>query len=228
MRIDASRAIGAYAAVTTLVFVWLMLSANPSSKAATFDVQRITIRKPDGTLRMTIASRDRMPGIIATGRETPHPDRPQAGILVYNDEGTENGGVVFFGALKVGKPTNLGALSFDRWRWNQTVAFSSDETGETLQAGPTINDRPDRPVDFPTVERLDRQRAARRCHARCGRQGVAACLPRSHTGQGIAAGTAKYGRPQTLGAQVAAGGRATIDFLGDQGHVTHTITDVNR
>ena len=34
MRIDASRAIGAYAAVTTLAVAWLMLSANAGAKGA--------------------------------------------------------------------------------------------------------------------------------------------------------------------------------------------------
>ncbi|MCE3589988.1 hypothetical protein LXJ59_25705, partial [Escherichia coli] len=71
MKIDASRAIGAYAAVTTFATLWLVLGANAGPKTATFatiDVQRINIREPDGTLRMTIASRDRMPGIIVAGR----------------------------------------------------------------------------------------------------------------------------------------------------------------
>lgn len=234
MRIDASRAIGAYAAVTTLAVAWLMLGANAAPKTAAFDtidVQRINIREPDGTLRMTIASRDRMPGIIVAGRETPHPDRPQAGMIFYNDEGTENGGLVFSGALKDGKPTNLGALSFDRWRQDQTVALSSDEAGETRQAGLAINDRPDRPVDFPTVARLVRQPASaeRDAAMRAAGVGVAprAFLGRTPDKASVLALRDPDGRKR-LELKVAADGRATIDFLDDQGHVTRSITDVNR
>lgn len=234
MRFDASRAMGAYAAVTTLAIAWLILGANAGPKTAAFDtidVQRINIREPNGTLRMTIASRDRMPGIIVAGRETPHPDRPQAGMIFYNDEGTENGGLVFSGALKDGKPTNLGALSFDRWRQDQTVALSSDEAGETRQAGLAINDRPDRPVDFPAVARLVRQPASaeRDAAMRAAGVGVAprAFLGRTPDKASVLALRDTDGRKR-LELKVAADGRATIDFLDDQGHVTRSITDVNR
>lgn len=234
MKIDASRAIGAYAAVITLAVAWLTLGANAGPKTATFDtidVQRINIREPDGTLRMTIASRHRMPGIIVEGRETPHPDRPQAGMIFYNDEGTENGGLVFSGALKDGKPTNLGALSFDRWRQDQTVALSSDEAGETRQAGLAINDRPDRPVDFPAVARLVRQPASvqRDAAIRAAGVGIAprAFLGRTEDKASVLVLRDANGRKR-LELKVAADGRSAIDFLDDQGHIERSITDVGR
>lgn len=234
MTIDASRAIGAYAAVTTLALVWLMLGAHagPAPAAfATIDVQRINIREPDGTLRMIIASRDRMPGIIVAGRETPHPDRPQAGMIFYNDEGTENGGLVFSGALKNGKPTNLGALSFDRWRQDQTVALSSDEDGADRRAGLSITDRPDRPVDTPAVVRLLRQPAgvARDAAIRAAGVGV---MPRAFLGRtadraSVLALRDGAGRKR-LELKVASDGRATIDFLDERGGVRRSITDLRR
>ncbi|AXJ95227.1 MULTISPECIES: hypothetical protein [unclassified Sphingomonas] len=234
MKIDASRAIGAYAAVTTFATLWLVLGANAGPKTATFatiDVQRINIREPDGTLRMTIASRDRMPGIIVAGRETPHPDRPQAGMIFYNDEGTENGGLVFSGALKDGKPTNLGALSFDRWRQDQTVSLSSDEMGDDRQAGLAINDRPDRPVDFPTVARLVRQPAGAERDAALRAAGVG-IAPRAFLGRMRDKASALALRDaagrKRLELRVAADGQATIDFLDDRGRVTRSISDVAR
>ncbi|MEH3118954.1 MAG: hypothetical protein PGN25_15555 [Methylorubrum populi] len=234
MKLDASRAIGAYAAVTTLALAWLTLGANAGPKPATFDtidIQRINVREPDGTLRMTIASRDRMPGIIVAGRETPHPDRAQAGMIFYNDEGTENGGLVFSGALKNGKPTNLGALSFDRWRQDQTVSLSSEEAGDTRQAGLAINDRPDRPVDFPTVARLVREPASaeRDASIRAAGVGIAprAFLGRTEDRSSVLALRDGDGRKR-LELKVAASGHATINFLDDQGHIARSITDVGR
>ncbi|RZZ81033.1 hypothetical protein [Pseudoxanthomonas winnipegensis] len=234
MKIDASRAVGAYAAVMTVAMAWMMFGANASptgTRFETIDVQRINIREPDGTLRMTIASRDRMPGIIVAGHETPHPDRPQAGMIFYNDEGTENGGLVFSGALKDGKPTNLGALSFDRWRQDQTVALSSSEDGEDRQAGLAINDRPDQPVDFPTVARLMHQppSAEREAAIRAAGAVVAprAFLGRTSDKASVLALRDTDGRKR-LELKVAADGRATIDFLDDQGHVTRSITDLSR
>jgi hypothetical protein len=73
------------------------------------DVRRINVREPDGTLRMVMSNHARLPGVIVRGKENPPVDRPYAGMLFYNDEGTENGGLVF------GGHRNAVALSFDRY-----------------------------------------------------------------------------------------------------------------
>ena len=49
--------------------------------------QRIDIVQPDGTLRMVISNHSKLPGIIVKGKEQAF-DRPQAGMLFYNDKGT--------------------------------------------------------------------------------------------------------------------------------------------
>src|ERR1700684_656690 len=67
---------------------------------AEIDVQRINVREPDGTLRMTISNSATAPGIIFRGKEHAHPARQAAGILFFNDEGTENGGLLFGGSKK--------------------------------------------------------------------------------------------------------------------------------
>src|ERR1700732_859217 len=64
------------------------------------DVQRINVREPDGTLRMTISNSAKAPGLIFKGQEHPFPNRQAAGILFFNDEGTETGGLLFGGAKK--------------------------------------------------------------------------------------------------------------------------------
>jgi hypothetical protein len=67
------------------------------------DVHRINVRERDGTLRMTISNTDSAPGIIVKGKEIPHPNRKSAGILFFNDEGTENGGLIFGGRRTTGR-----------------------------------------------------------------------------------------------------------------------------
>src|ERR1700686_2980274 len=64
------------------------------------DVQRINVREPDGTLRMTISNAAPHPGLIFKGTEHPFPNRQAAGILFFNDEGTESGGLLYGGANK--------------------------------------------------------------------------------------------------------------------------------
>jgi len=81
------------------------------------DVHRINVREADGTLRMVISNHDRLPGVIVRGKENPPIDRPYAGMLFYNDEGTENGGLVFGGHRDAnGEVIDSGvSLSFDRY-----------------------------------------------------------------------------------------------------------------
>ena len=87
-----------------LIFIWLMaismfLCVIAWGQAAVgravpsfdeIDVQRINVREPDGTLRMTISSMAKAPGLMFKGKEHPYPSRQAAGVLFFNDEGTES------------------------------------------------------------------------------------------------------------------------------------------
>ena len=89
-----------YSGTLTAVFVaTIFLGAKqPASRKEAFneiDVQRINIVEPDGTVRMIISDTARAPGMIIKGKQYPHPDgRKVAGMIFYNDEGTENGGLI--------------------------------------------------------------------------------------------------------------------------------------
>jgi hypothetical protein len=87
------------------------------------DVQRVNLREADGTLRLVIANRSRLPGVIVKGKEQAPVDRPQAGMLFYNDEGSEAGGLIFSGRQAGnGRVENAGgSLSFDQYGGNQIV-----------------------------------------------------------------------------------------------------------
>jgi len=89
-------------------------------KFGEIDVQRLNVREADGTLRMVISNRGRLPGVIVRGKENPPVDRPSAGMIFYNDEGTENGGLVFSGHRNAnGEVVDSGvSLSFDRYGAN--------------------------------------------------------------------------------------------------------------
>lgn len=157
MRITTSHVIGGYAAVMTLAVIWVSVSAMAApatSKFTTIDVQRINVREPDGTLRMTISNHALVPGIIVGKKEYPHPNRPDAGMIFFNDEGIENGGLAFNGGMKDGKPTNGGGLTFDRYKQDQTLQLVSEEDGKDRRVGFAINDRPDQPLDFEAAMRI--------------------------------------------------------------------------
>jgi hypothetical protein len=131
--------------VSTLVLTALLMGAKPEAKH--FDeisVHRLNVTEPDGTLRMVISNKDRLPPVIIKGKERPEmgEPRPQAGMIFYNDEGTENGGLIFSGRKnEKGQIVDSGgSLSFDRYGDGQTVQLAGVDDGENHFAGLGIND----------------------------------------------------------------------------------------
>jgi hypothetical protein len=146
------RILKAYAVASTLLFAALIAMAATNernkSKFGEIDVQRINIVEPDGTLRMVIASKGAFPGIIIKGKEYPHPNRSNdAGMLFYNDEGSENGGLTFGGKKDAsGRAESFGHLSFDAYDQDQVFTVDSGQEGQEKSAGLEIVDRPDWPI----------------------------------------------------------------------------------
>ena len=131
--------------ISTALLASLLMGAKSQPKR--FDeisVHRLDITEPDGTLRMVISNKDRLPPVIIKGKERPEMGeaRPQAGMIFYNDEGTENGGLIFSGRKNdKGQIVDSGAsLSFDRYGAGQTVQLAGVDDGENHFAGLQISD----------------------------------------------------------------------------------------
>lgn len=134
-----------YSGVLTAVFAVSMLTGFSKSPIGSFDeinVHRINVRESDGTLRMIITNGAKMPGVIVKGKEQPKVDRPQAGMIFYNDEGSENGGLIFGGKrLANGDVVDAGgSLSFDRYNANEVVKLIGVNDKEDSFAGMAISD----------------------------------------------------------------------------------------
>ncbi len=134
-----------YSAVVSTVFGAVLLSGSSSRRAESFDeieVHRINVVEPDGTLRMVISNKARLPGVIVHGKESPPVDRPQAGMLFYNDEGSENGGLIF-GGHKNEKGEVIdsgGSLSFDKYGANQIVQLAGVDDKSDRFTGLVVSD----------------------------------------------------------------------------------------
>jgi hypothetical protein len=134
-----------YAGLLTLVFLGGAVYGH-EKHAITADeitVQRINIVEPDGTPRMIISNHARLPGVLVHGKEKPL-DRPQAGLIFLNDEGSEIGGLIFGGRKdKDGKVRDSGgSLSFDRYEANQVVQLLGVDDAEDRMAGLVVSDSP--------------------------------------------------------------------------------------
>jgi hypothetical protein len=135
-----------YSTVLTMALAGILLSASRPPKPTVLDqitVHRINVVEPDGALRMVISNHAELPGIIVRGKERPL-ERPQAGMIFYNDEASEIGGLIFGG--RRGPDGNVvdsgGSLSFDRYEANQIVQLLGVDDHEDKLAGLLVLDSP--------------------------------------------------------------------------------------
>lgn len=214
----SEKILGVYAGVLTAALIAMGLTGARSGGPATFDtldVQRINIREPDGTLRMVLASNGRFPGLIIAGKETPH-DRPQAGMLFFDDEGSENGGLVFAGKREPdGRVDSALSLTFDRYRQDQQLQVIGVDSNGRHFAGLRINDVLDG-VEYPTFSEKITEEMARK--AIVNRLYVG----KSMDGNPLLLMSDANGVPR-INIMVNEKGEGTIRFMDAQGRTVRTI-----
>lgn len=143
----STRILFAYSLLLTSFIFARLWSAQVKPVSTAFDqitVHRINVVEPDGTLRMVISDHAAFPGLIVNGKEKPY-KRPQAGMLFYNDEGSETGGLIFAGHKNAaGRIIDSGgSLSFDKYGVaNQIVQLAGVDDSEKRFSGLAINDSP--------------------------------------------------------------------------------------
>ena len=96
-------------------------NSNKTQKFVEIDVERINIVEADGTLKMAIHNSERITKGI--GKVKRSGEGTISGILFYNQEGYEAGGLVFDGK-EVNGVRNAGvSLTMDGYRQDQTIAL---------------------------------------------------------------------------------------------------------
>src|SRR5687767_12440370 len=136
-----------YAIVSTLLFGAVMLGAFQQSRRTKFDgidVEGINVVEPDGKLRLVIANRPRSIGPIYKGKPFGYPGGTRPGMIFFNDEGTENGGLTFTGRrLPSGEFTSSLGMSFDQFDQDQVMTLRYDDNNGQRRLGLTFADRAD-------------------------------------------------------------------------------------
>jgi len=136
-------------ALTILVAILVLGGFAPQRKKASFDeidVKRLNIVESDGTVRLVVSNKEQFPGLIIKGKEYPH-DRSTAGMLFFDDEGTESGGLIFGGRKdKNGKVQTWGHLSFDQYMQDQVLSIDAGEENGRRHTGIEVLDQPDYPI----------------------------------------------------------------------------------
>ncbi|MDR3443914.1 MULTISPECIES: hypothetical protein [unclassified Dyella] len=193
-----------YSAVLTVILAASFLTGFTNGSANTFNeinVQRINVREADGTLRMVISNSAKLPGVIVKSKEQPKIDRPQAGMLFYNDEGSETGGLIFGGRKNANGDVvdSGGSLSFDRYNANQVVQLLGVDDKDNSMAGIAISDS------------QEHSQGERRLWAGRGPDGSALLSLMDAAGK------------KRIQISVSADGLAEIAFLDDKGQTVRTI-----
>jgi hypothetical protein len=150
--VTSQRFLMIYSGVLTAVFVVTVFCAfaekNTNAEFDQLTVHKLNVVEPDGTLRMVISDQAEFPGIIVKNKQVyEHKDRSTAGMLFFNEEGTENGGLTFGGKKSSdGTVSSYGHLSFDRYLQDQVFVEEASEEGAQKESGISIVDRPDWPI----------------------------------------------------------------------------------
>jgi len=153
-------------------------------------------------------------------------------MLFYNEEGTENGGLIFSGKKVDGKVTAVGSLTFDQYEQDQTIALQYVDDNGTRRAGLAITDY------SPAIslkDFIDRNNEINRMpdgpEKTAARQQFQSLRPRArlyfgrarNDGSSLVSLSDATGK-ERLRLRVSTDGDAAIEFLDDQGRVSRRLT----
>jgi hypothetical protein len=109
--------------------------------------KRRCLPRPQPSVRKFGLNNDiRFPDAIIQGKEYPF-NRHTAGMLFFNDEGSENGGLIFGGQkTKDGTVSSYGHLSFDRYNQDQELNLEYLQDGSGQSTKLAFLDQPEWPI----------------------------------------------------------------------------------
>ncbi len=140
------RFLEAYVVVSMLLFaVLIFIAAKTPDRKVKFDeidAQRINILGRDGKLRLVISNNERSPGPIIGGMTMKTREGKRgAGLIFFNDQGDECGGMTWHGKEENGKINAGGGLMFDQFNQDQTVGITYSQVNDQRTSGLRVWER---------------------------------------------------------------------------------------
>jgi hypothetical protein len=201
------------AVILTLLLAVVSLAATTQQRPRFEEIsaERINIVEPNGNPRLILYNSSHTPGAILYGKDNPHPNRsPHAGMLYFNDEGTENGGHLTFDQFDQDQVVSLvGGLRV----WDQPY-FPMAQLLERVQAA---RSKPEGPERTRAMEEMTTWARAQGIF----RQRLRAQTTRDRSAIIELADTLQRPRLRMV---VDSAGSARLEFLGDSGQVMSAIT----
>ena len=108
------------------------------------NAEQVKVREKDGTIKAMLSN---SAGFSSEGDRTKKGGVPFSGLMFYNQEGQEEGGLVYSGmAIPGGQDADV-TLTFDQYRQDQNIYLHHEEhkdsDGRAIDDGLTIISRPD-------------------------------------------------------------------------------------
>jgi hypothetical protein len=221
-------------------------------KFTEIDVERINVVEPNGHYRMVISNRPRSIGPIYKGKPFGYAGGGRPGIIFFNDEGTENGGLTFTGStctdsisVTTGRTCKRGTyqasthMSFDQFNSDQVLNLDYREDNGGRLVGISMADRANVDIHDLVMERDSIMKMADTVARKTAlakwqepRNGVPLLAERLFIGRNsdksaIVNLRDPNGRPR-LRLLVDSLGAPRIEFLNGAGQVTYTLTDAGQ
>ena len=179
---------------------------------------------------MVISNRSQSPGPVAYGKPFGYAGGSRPGIIFFNDEETENGGLTFSGKTENGKFNAVGHLSFDQYNQDQVLYLQYIDNNGERRMGLTIADRADVPIMDLVAQRDSANKLAEPAKSEAlrklqePRNGVPLFAPRVYVGRNMQKAAVvnlsdPMGRPR-LRLAVDSLGVPSLEFLDADGRVT--------
>jgi hypothetical protein len=206
----------------------LARTAKEAVHMTTLSAYRLNIDEPDGTPRLVMASRHAFPQELMLGDATVPHERPAAGLLFFNDEGAECGGLIFSGSSSEQGYVQTGSLTFDQYRQDQVVQLWHNDVDGQRTAGLRVNDQPSVPLEelielFRRIKRLPEGPERQAAIDKARRNGLVGCT-RLSAGKNPDRSVSLELHDDTgrvrLRIAVTAEGRASMTMYDEQGEAT--------
>jgi hypothetical protein len=204
------------------------------------DVERINIIAPNGTPRLVISNAERAPDVIINGKTYHRSGSNEAGMIFYNEEGSENGGMGFSGRTRDGHTSANAGFMFDQYGQDQTVGLTYNEQDGRRSAGLRVWDRPNQPITVladmvepikqmpDSPEKTRRMTVVRDSAIKLGLGGAQRVFVGKQTDKTATVMLADAQSRPRLRLVVDSAGAARIEFLDEGGHVMRTLTATER
>jgi hypothetical protein len=136
------RMLKGYALFITILVALLAVGLYRRDRFGELTVERLNVVEPDGKFRMVLANRPRSIGPVYKGEPFGYPGGTRPGIIFFNDEGTENGGLTFEGRRNAdGTYSASTHMSFDQFDQDQVLNLDYAEENGVRRTGIAIDDR---------------------------------------------------------------------------------------